>query len=145
MDPSLPVAMAVELLSPSAIAQPRQRLPNLQKSAPADSKRWVSKSVGRANASLKCTACRAACTHSATCNLLIDATFCRVKLCDPPRCKLLVLSTGPRAHLQNAKPLYSQRFAAGLQTLIDGAKNQAHGGKGLPSAGLALCRAGDTQ
>jgi len=48
-------------------------------------------------------------------------------------------------------PLYSQRFAAGLQTLvraaaspgrgmvIDGAKNQVPGGKGLPSTGLALC------
>ena len=52
--------------------------------------------------------------------------------------------------------LYSQRFAVGLQTLvraaaspgrgmlINGAKNQVPGGKGLPSAGLALYRAGDS-
>jgi len=52
-------------------------------------------------------------------------------------------------------PLYSQHFAAGLQILvraaaspgrgmvINGAKNQVPGGKGLPSAGLALCRAGN--
>ena len=129
----------------------------MQKSAPADSSGWASKMVGRASATLKCTAHRAAYTYRATCDLHIDANFCRIRLCDPPWCSPLVPSTGPRAHLQNAMPLYSQRFAAGLQTLvraaassgkgmvIDGAKNQVPGGKGLPSAGLALCRAGDVR
>jgi len=59
--------------------------------------------------------------------------------------------------LQNAMPLYSQRFAAGLQTLMRAVASPGReclsmeqrirclilGGKGLPSAGLALCRAGD--
>ena len=37
--------------------------------------------VGRASATLQCTARGAACNHSATCDLHIDATFCHGRLC----------------------------------------------------------------
>ena len=97
----------------------------MQKSAPTERANRRQKKGAGGSATLQCTPRGATCNRCATCDLHIDAAFCRARLCELPRGKLQLLSRGPWPLWQDVCALDSQRFCAARPFYVRAAASQA--------------------